>query len=194
MSLRPINLIFRAFALCVVAACTADAQGLADVAKREAERRGTVSGAGKVYTNTDLVSDFTRPVAPPPAPAAPTPQKETAPQAASAAPTEEPPQVPVAAEGTEVERQAPSDKGEDYWRNKAAAIRSAISAQQAQIAALETRVQDLAKGKTAADRREGDLSSTMLAKAKADLAFLEQDKARFEDVAKSKNVPAAWLR
>ena len=167
----------------------AEGQSLADVAKQEAERRGTVTGAGKVYTNGDLKADFSKPPAPPPAPAAVT-QKETAP----ATPTEEPLQVPVAAEGTEVEKQAPSDKGEDYWRHKAAAIHSAISAQQAQIAALESRVMSLAQGKTAADEREAELSAALLAKAKADLASIEQEKARFEDVARGKNIPASWLR
>jgi hypothetical protein len=171
----------------------AHAQSLADVAKREAERRGTVTASGKVYTNSDLQPDFSKPVAPAPAPAA-TPQPDAAPKAANAASTEEPLQVPVAAPGTEVERQASSDKGEDYWRGKAAAIRSAIAQQEAQIAALESNVQNFAEAKTGTDRRERDLSSATLAKAKSDLAYLKEDKARFEAVAQSKNVPAAWLR
>ena len=175
----------------VVLACThaASAQALADVAKREAARRGTVSSPGKVYTNGDLVSDFTKPSTPPPSPA-PAAKAEAAPQKAA----EEPLQTPVAAEGTEVERQAPSDKGEDYWRQKSATIRAAIEAQRAQIAALEGRVQSLAVGKTAADQREGGLSADLLARAKADLVSLEEEKARFEGLAKAKNVPASWLR
>jgi hypothetical protein len=185
--------IVGAFVLCAVVGGMAGAQSLADVAKREAERRGTATGAGKVYTNGDLKPDFTKPAAPPAAPA-PVAQKAAVQAPGAPASTEEPLQVPVAAPGTEVERQASSDKGEDYWRNKAAAIRSAIEAQQARIAALESRVQGLAQGKTAADQREGDLSSGLLEKAKADLVSLEQEKARFEDVARSKNVPPAWWR
>jgi hypothetical protein len=142
-----------------------------------------------VYSNSDLISDFTTPTAPPPPPAAPK-AEPPAPKAVG----EEPPQVPVAAPGTEVERQAPSDKGEDYWRNKAAAIRTAIAGQEAQIAAIQARVQGLAQGKTSADQREGELSSDLLTKAKADLVSLEEEKARFEALAKAKNVPAAWLR
>jgi hypothetical protein len=193
MSLRIVTPIVRAFVLCAVAVGTAEAQSLADVAKREADRRGAVTGAGKVYTNGDLKPDFTKPPAPPAAPA-PVAEKAAVQAPGTPASTEEPLQVPVAAPGTEVERQAPSDKGEDYWRNKATVIRSAIAAQQAQIAALESRVLSLAQGKTATDQREGELSASMLVKAKADLVSLEEEKARFEDVAKSKNVPAAWLR
>jgi hypothetical protein len=169
----------------------ASAQTLADVAKREADRRGAVRATGKVYTNTDLVSDFTTPTVPPPPPSAAAPKAEPSVQKTAG---EEPVQVPVAAPGTEVERQASSDKGEDYWRNKAAAIRSAIAGQQAEIAAIETRLQSLAVSKSANDRRENELSSMLLAKAKADLISLEEEKARFEALAKAKNVPASWLR
>jgi hypothetical protein len=148
-----------------------------------------MKGEGKVYTNSDLVSDFTSPpVAPPPAAAAPPPVTK------AAAVAEEPLQTPVAAPGTEVERQAPSDKGEDYGRQRAATIRAAISGQQAQIDMLEGRVQSLARAKTAADQREGDLSADLLSRAKADLLSLEDEQTRFEALAKSKNVPESWLR
>ena len=176
-------------ALVSVTAASAHAQSLAEVARREAERRGHMKGDGKVYTNSDLTSDFTTPASPsPPRAAAPPPVTK------SSAAADEPLQVPVAAPGTEVERQAPSDKGEDYWRQRAATIRAAISGQRAQIDMLESRVQSLAQGKTAADQREGDLSADLLDRAKADLASLEEEKTRFEALAKSKNVPESWLR
>ena len=171
----------------------ASAQGLADVAKKEAERRETVKAPAKVYTNTSLVPDFTSPP-PPPAPAPAPAVQETKPAPVSASPDEEPLQVPVAAKGTEVERQAPSDKGEDYWRGKAAAIRTAIAGQKAQIAALESRIADLSQGKTGTDQRESELSSGVLDRARADLVSLQEEQARFENLAKLKKVPASWLR
>ena len=112
----------------MLAVSRVEAQSLADVAKREADRRGSAPATGKVYTNGDLTADFTNPSpAPAPAPSATSAKSEPA------AATEEVPQTPVAEPGTEVEQQAPSDKGEDYWRRKATAIRTAIAAQEAQI-------------------------------------------------------------
>jgi hypothetical protein len=179
-------------AIVMAAVSNAAAQSLAEVAKREAERRGTVTKSGKVYTNSSLVEDFTKPVTPVPAVAAPAPKTEAAPAAGTTKPEEEPLQVPVAAPGTEVERQAPSDKGEDYYRGKATIFRNAIAAQKAQIAALETRVASLSEAKTGTDLRERDLSSQALQKAKADLASIEEDRARFEAIARAKNAPSAW--
>ena len=46
----------------------AGAQSLAEVARKEAERRGTTGKPGKVYTNDNLTPDFTKPPEPPPAP------------------------------------------------------------------------------------------------------------------------------
>jgi hypothetical protein len=59
---------------------TAAAQSLAEVARKEAERRGATPEAGRVYTNDNLTPDFTKPV--PPAP----PPGSTPPAAAAAAP------------------------------------------------------------------------------------------------------------
>lgn len=172
----------------------AAAQSLAEVAKREAERRGTVTKSGKVYTNAGLIEDFTKPVTPAPSAAAAAPKAEAAPAASTTKAEEEPLQAPVAENGKEVAPQPFTDKGEQYWRRKASALRTAIAAQNAQIAALETRVASLIEAKTGTDMRERDLSSQALQKAKADLASLEEEKGRFEAVAKGKNIPAAWIQ
>ena len=44
---------------------TLPAQSLAEVARKEAERRGTAPPATRVYTNGNLTPDFTAPPAPP---------------------------------------------------------------------------------------------------------------------------------
>jgi hypothetical protein len=173
----------------VMAATGAQAQSLADVARQEEARRGTFNTSAKVYTNSDLRSDFTKPPVTQSSPvvAAPPPPAPTASDA-------EPVQRPITQPGTEVERQAPSDKGEDYWRRRSAAIRSAIEEQQAQIVAIEQRLQSLLQSKTREDHRESELSSELVKKARVDLAYLQEEKTRFEAVAKANNVPDSWLR
>ena len=67
MTARPIVGVVVLSAL-LASAAESSAQSLGDIARREAERRGTAPAAGKTFTNDNLTPDFTKPE-PPPAPA-----------------------------------------------------------------------------------------------------------------------------
>jgi hypothetical protein len=178
-----------------------EAQSLADIARQEAERRKTIAVPGKVYTNDDLVPDFTRPPAPePPAgatgDAAPTaPDASTAGGAAGSAAAgaeraPEPDQDGVTPRALQ-EPQPGDDKNEAFWRSQAQLIRSRLARQNTQIADLRARLEAFAPG--AADGEKAIVQAT-LEKAVADLAFLNDEWLRFERWARERNVPAHWIR
>jgi hypothetical protein len=164
------------------------AQSLGEVAKREAERRGTAPDARKVYTNGDLTPDFTVPAAPVPEPAVATSDKTpssegSTPQAAAAA-ADQPPG----------ESKPLSQKGEDYWRDKANRIRNHLAKQRAQIEAIQRRVNELRNMNDATTENERDLSVRALEKARTDLGYLEDEWSNFEATAKAQKIPEAWIR
>ena len=67
MTARPIVGV-AVFSALLASAAESSAQSLGDIARKEAERRGTAPVAGKTFTNDNLTPDFTKPE-PPPAPA-----------------------------------------------------------------------------------------------------------------------------
>lgn len=163
---------------------TASGQSLADVARREAERRGATPKPGKVYTNESLTPDFTTP----PESLAPAPTEAAE---AEAEPGESGDPLPEELAGAVPPR---NERGEEYWRGRATRIRTKVEAQKAKIEALQQRLDTMAEqgGSTAA--RERELTSRMLAEARSDLTHLEAEWANFEATARSKNVPAEWIR
>jgi hypothetical protein len=180
------------FVIAAVVPPSAGAQSLAEVAKREAERRAA-SGAktpAKVYTNTDLTPDFTKPASADtekPAEAADAPGVSGA-LAVEGAPA-------VHQQATEETEPTPRDmKGEAYWRNRATQIRARLSAQQDRVNAMSGRVMALQNAQTPAEQQEWEVTSNALASARADLASFEEEWARFEALAQSQNIPAAWIR
>ena len=150
--------------LCVVAvglglalAVPASAQSLADVARKEAERRGAVPAPGKVYTNEDLTPDLTAPPpAPAPLPESDTPEMTAATGAAAEREAGSPTAVEPDAEGVtpldEQEPQRANDKNERYWRERSAALRARLAAQNRQIESLRQRIASFAGGAAAPER------------------------------------------
>jgi hypothetical protein len=165
-----------------------NAQSLAEVAKREAERRGTAPQAGKVYTNGNLTPDFTVP-SPPPV-ADPTVTADPAPSSESPTPQSE----AAASNQPQGESQPLSQKGEDYWRDRANRIRNLLDKQRSQIEALETRVNELRASEDPGTAQERALSSRALEKARTDLGHLEDEWNNFEATAKAQRIPEAWIR
>jgi len=160
----------------VASASSSSAQSLADVAKKEEARRGSVQKSSKTLTNADLVADpiGTKPtavsvdVAPAPAPA-------PAPANASA---------PAAPETTPASLTKPA-LDEVYWRNKAADLR-------AKLATAKREVESLSSANHA-DPREQARTATLLKQRQAVLKRAEDAYSLFGMQADVAGVPKAWI-
>lgn len=175
-------------AAAMLAASPSFAQSLADVARKEAERRGTAPKPGKVYTNGSLTPDFTTP----PAPSAPAPavaqEGEAKPEDSADAATSSP--------ESEIVGEVPpkKERGEDYWRARADRIRVKIEQQKATLEALRQRIDSMAELEDSTAARERELTQAKLSQARSTLIHLEQEWTNFEATARAKNVPDAWIR
>ena len=87
-----------------------------------------------------------------------------------------------------------SQKGEDYWRDRANRIRNHLARQRSQIQALQGRVNELRNSNDATTENERDLSVRALEKARTDLGYLEDEWSNFEATAKAQKIPEAWIR
>jgi hypothetical protein len=198
------RVIAQAAALAIIAFVTAgpSAQGLGDVAKKEAERRQQVP-SGKRYTNGSLPADSSSaPAAPASAPAtSPTKaaaatkgetsadagaQKKTDPSATS---------KPAAGESAPPERK-PQDEG--YWRAQAKQLRSRLQQVQERVRDLESRADDLGgqlerkPGGSAAS--ELDVTTRGLANAKEEAQLMQAEWDRFQLRARALKVPSDWIQ
>jgi hypothetical protein len=160
------------------------AQTLADVAKKEEERRKTAKPAGKTYTNKDLGT--LPPGTPPPPPAKP---------AASTDP---------AATDTEkaAEKEKEPVKDQAYWAGRMKELQTQLQRDQTYVDALQTRVNSLA---TDFVNRDDPAQRAVLAgerqKALGELDRLKKQIegtkkaiADLEEEARRANVPPGWLR
>jgi hypothetical protein len=164
----------------------AGAQSLADIARKEEERRKDIKKPAKVYTNKDL-----GPVgpAPPPAPA---------PAATTAAPAEgtgedgtKPP--------TEEEQRAVQEQA---WRSRMGDARSKLERSKMYAEALQTRANSLWADFTARDDPaqragiEAERKKTLAEIDKVKGEIQEQTKALadLEEEARRAGVPPGWLR
>jgi hypothetical protein len=178
----------------IAGALTSSAQSLADVARKEGERRRAVPETGRVYTNQDL-----KQVPQPPVDAA----------AAPATPDDKPDPAATdekAGSGADVpaktaDQQTPA-KDQAYWSKRMAAVRDQLERDETFLAALQTRVDALTadfvnrddpaqRGQIAADRQKAVTELDRLKKA------VEQDRRAIPEVeeeARKAGVPAGWLR
>jgi hypothetical protein len=158
---------------------SASAQGLGEVAKKEAERRQHAS-AGKRYSIADLPIDTGSgtPVAPEAAPSVPEPAKVSIQEAAAPPPKER--------------------RDESYWRERATEIRSKREQLHGLVKVLQTRVEsleaDLKKGAGSSAISERDVSLRALAGAQQDAQSMLGEWDRFGARARAMNVPPAWTR
>lgn len=173
---------------------SASAQTLADLAKKEQERRKDAAPATKVITNKDL-----KPAAKP----------ETAPAAADAAGAAEAKEGdakdPAAADkGAQDKKEAAGNPAtdEESWRKRAAAVREELRRNEMFAQALRTRINSLTRDYQS---RDDFAQRNKLAEERADavneLARVEQDIERakkasddLEDEARKAGVPPGWLR
>jgi hypothetical protein len=167
-------------------------QSLADVAKKEEDRRKRVQDSGKVFTNKDL-----KPVAPAPAaPAAASPSADAAGDAKAST-------APATAEKTDEKTEAKGDaKDRAYWFGRMQGLREQLDRDRIFAEALQSRINALTADFAARDD-PAQRSQIGAAREKA-LAELERLKisidegtkaiAALEEEARRAGVPPGWLR
>ncbi|HZB24770.1 MAG TPA: hypothetical protein VE379_01470 [Vicinamibacterales bacterium] len=153
---------------------------LAEVARKEQERRKVQKPAAKVYTKKDLPESGRVP--PPPA-AAPAPAAEQAP-----APTEQ--------------KRESDGKDETWWRNRIGAAREELRRNEVFAEALQSRINALSadfvnrddpfqRAKVGQDR---DKAVAELARVKDEIARGKKQIEDIEEEGRKAGVPPGWLR
>jgi hypothetical protein len=176
-------------AVLIAGAASASAQTptLAELAKKEAERRKALKPAGKVYTNKDLPESAKKD----PAPATPATGAPATP-ATGAAPAG--PEPTAATSGDQ--------KDEKYWRDRIAAAREEVRRNEAFAEALQSRINALTRDFTSRDNpvqrsRVADDRERALAEQARVKVEIENGRKKVDDIeeeARRAGVPAGWLR
>lgn len=160
----------------------AQTPSLAEVAKKEQERRKAAGTAGKVYTNKDLPKGGA-PATPPASAPAPTPVAEPATQA--------------------TEEKAPeNEKDEAWWRARITSVREALRRDEMFLEALQSRVNALSTEFVNRDdpfqrAQIGENRQKALAemdRVKSEIERLKKDIDDIEEEARKAGVPPGWLR
>ncbi len=162
-------------------------QTLADVAKKEEERRKTAKPADKTYTNKDL---GTLPAGTPPPPQPAKPAASTDPAAKE---TEKP---------ADQEKEKEPVKDQAYWAGRMKELQTQLQRDQTYVDALQTRVNSLATDFVNRDdpAQRGVLSSERqkalgeLDRLKKQIEATKKAIADLEEEARRANVPPGWLR
>jgi hypothetical protein len=187
------------------------AQSLVDVAKKEGERRQTVKGTTKVYTNGDL-----KPVAesaPDPTTAAATSGDASAGKKPADAKTDAKADAKADAKGEAkaADKTAAKDakasadgeeKGQEYWSGKMSALNDQLERDRLYAEAIQTRINSLTADFSAKDDpAQRALIGDDREKAVSELSRLrkqiEEDKdaiGKLEEEARHAGVPPGWLR
>ena len=189
--------------LCATFAATAaQAQSLADVARREEERRKAIGSPGRVYTNDNLPVATSGPPVPPPAaavvavPAASGTSTTPAPGASASTPAGSTAAANPAAKDEGVK------KGEAYWRQRLQQARDAQQRAEVVVAALQSRINALTsdavnrddpaqRGVITADREK---ALQEMERVKKDMQQLAQAITDIQEEARRGGVPAGWVR
>lgn len=175
----------------------AQQQSLADVARREAERRKTVTTPGKVYTNDDVQ----RPGPTGITAAAPATAKTAGVGAAgSPTPATPAPAVGAAARASDTGNDAVRDEG--WWRKQMSELTDQLNRSKLFGDALQSRINALWADFTA---RDDPAQRTLIEKnrldalaelerVKKEIAQFEESISELEETARKANVPPGWLR
>jgi hypothetical protein len=176
------------------------AQSLADVARKEGERRQTVKGAaGKTYTDKDLKSVPAAPAAD--AAAADKAADDTKPADAAAA-DKAPADKKTDDKGAKAGDSKTAVKDEGYWSARMAAVREQLDRDQTYLSALQNRIDSLTTDFVNRD----DPAQQSQIRAEREKALAELDRLKkvveedrraipeLEEEARREGVPAGWLR
>jgi len=186
-----------AVALILVSGAAASAQSLADVARREEERRKAVAKTGKVYTNDQL----------PPAPpvTAPRPVSGGVAPVKPVEPETPAPDVPAGDAEKPADQAAGAGEApttEDGWRKRVAAEREAVTRAQILADALQSRINALTTDfENRSDPAQRSVIFTDRQKALAELDRVKKEIAEhqkavttIQEEARRAGVPAGWTR
>jgi len=166
------------------------AQSLADVARKEEERRKAVSQSGKVYTNKDLH----------PAPSAALPPAAAEPKTDQKTPSEKDATSPDANAAANAASERAKDRA--YWSDRLKAVQDQLERDQTYAAALQSRINALTADFVNRDDpvQKGVIERDRL-RVIAELDRLKQalpnDKKAIDGLleeARRAGVPAGWLR
>lgn len=205
MEFRPTRLSLVAGLLVVAFAAPLLAQtappSLAEVAKKEAERRAGLKGPAKVYTNDDLKK---APALPPSAAPATADQKtEDAKAGDKKADDKKADDTKAdAKDAKEGDKPDTEQKGEDYWRPRMTQAREELRRNEMFLDALQSRVNALSAEFSSRDdpyQRAQIADDRQKALAELDRVKdqIEKDKKAISDIeeeARRAGVPAGWIR
>lgn len=169
---------------------------LAEVAKKEAERRKNAKEAKKVITTKDLPESARRP------------RSGGAPAETGAAPAGDQPAGAPAAEGQKPAEAAPAAgaadaaQGEGYWRGRITQAREALRRSEVFAEALQSRINALTTDFVNRDNpiqrqqigEERQRALDELARVKSDIEANRRAIADIEEEARKAGVPPGWLR
>jgi len=172
---------------CLLMTTASFGQSLADVARKEEERRKTQPTASKVYTNKDLadVPPATSPI-----------------PAASGGASSTPSDTSASAAKDEKGSKGDSSRGQSYWAGRIKSAREALDHDSTFVDALQSRINalttDFVNRDDPAQRStiERDRQKAMgeLEKLKAKVAEDRKAIADIEEEARRAGVPPGWLR
>ena len=177
--------------LCVAGMVQAQTPSLADLAKKEQDRRKKVPPPQKVYTNKDLPAPATPPAA------SPTPTPDAAPSFAT------PDLKPPAEAKEQTESRTPGDtRDEAWWRTRMTAAREELRRNEVFLDALQSRVNSLSADFVNRDdpfqrAKIGEDRQKALAEMDRVKRDIEQGKKMIEEIeeeARKAGVPPGWLR
>ena len=181
-----------------VPAAWAQGPSLAEIARKEQERRKTQKPSGKTYTNKDLPESAQgRAAAPAPQTPAPSPGGTSPGHGSPAAPTDE------SKEGEKpADPGADKDKEEASWRKRISEARENLRRNEVFAEALQTRINALStdfvnrddpyqRAKVGEDR---DKALAELARVKAEVELSKKQIEAIEEEARKAGVPPGWLR
>lgn len=176
--------------LILTAAGTARAQSLADVARKEEERRKTVPETGKVYTNKDLTA---------PSGGAAQPPAEKAPKAADAAKNADK-SAKDAKDKDAKDKEPPKDQA--YWAGRLKALQDQLLRDQNYADAMQTRINSLTAdfvnrddpAQRAVLERDRQKSIAELARLNKSVQDTKKALADLQEEARRAGVPPGWLR
>jgi hypothetical protein len=175
------------------------AQSLADVAKKEEERRKTVKDPGKTFTNKDL------PDRPAPSTSASDDAGKATPPAAAAQPANGPgadQDKTTDAGKSDNDKDGDKTKDQKYWGDRMTALQDALGRDQILLDALQTRINSLTTdfvnrddpAQRAVIAQNRDKTEDELARLKLTVEADTKAISDLEDEARRAGVPPGWLR
>ena len=179
--------------LILAAAGAARAQSLADVARKEEERRKTLPDAGKVYTNKDLTA--------PPGGASPPPAEKSSRAGDPAKDADKAAKDAKDAKDKDAKDKGPA-KDQAYWAGRLKTLRDQLLRDQNYADAMQTRINSLTTdfvnrddpAQRAVIERDRQKSIAELARLTKSAQDTKKAIADLQEEARRAAVPPGWLR